>query len=68
MNNELITKLSKLTLQYKYLKKELDLVWYNKAKRKQIFDKMKSVNKEIEYVKFKLRLERKIKNENNNSN
>ena len=68
MNNELITKLSKLTLQYKYLKKELDLVWYNKVKRKQIFDKMKSVNKEIEYVKFKLRLERKIKNENNDSN
>lgn len=68
MNNELIEKLSLLTLEKKYLKRELDNYWYDKDKRQKIFNKIKNVNKEIEYVKFKLELERKMKNENNNSN
>lgn len=68
MNNDLIEKLSLLTLEKKYLKRELDTNWYDREKRIKIFDKIKNVNKEIEYVKFKLQLERKIKNGNNNSN
>ena len=63
MNNNLIEKLSLLTLEKKYLKRELDNIWYDKEKKKKIFDKIKIVDKEIEYVKFKLELERKIKND-----
>ena len=63
MNNNLIEKLSLLTLEKKYLKRELDNIWYDKEKKKKTFDKIKIVDKEIEYVKFKLELERKIKND-----
>lgn len=68
MNNELIEKLSLLTLEKKYLKRELDNNWYDRKRKQKLFDKIKNVNKEIEYVKFKLELERKMKNGNNNSN
>lgn len=68
MNNDLIEKLSLLTLEKKYLKRELDTNWYDREKRIKAFNKIKNVNKEIEYVKFKLELERKMKNGNNNSN
>lgn len=68
MNNELIEKLSLLTLEKKYLKRELDNNWYDRKRKQKLFDRIKSVNKEIEYVKFKLELERKMKNGNNNSN
>lgn len=63
MNNELIEKLSLLTLERKYLKRELDNNWYDREKRQKTFNKIKSVNKKIEYVKFKLELERKMKND-----
>lgn len=63
MNNELIEKLSLLELEKKYLKRELDNNWYDRDVRKKTFEKIKSVNKEIEYVKFKLQLERKMRND-----
>lgn len=63
MNNDLIDKLSLLTLEKKYLKRELDTNWYDREKRKKTFDKIKIVDKEIKYIKFKLQLERKIKND-----
>jgi len=66
MNNELIDKLSLLTLEKKYLKRELDNIWYDREKRQKIFNKIKKVNKEIENIKFKLQLERKIKNDISN--
>lgn len=62
MNNKLIEKLSLLKLEKNYLKRELDSVWYDRNERKRIFEKIKDVNKEIEYVKFKLQLERKMRN------
>lgn len=68
MNNDLIDKLSLLTLEKKYLKRELDTNWYDREKRIKTFNKIKIVDKEIKYIKFKLQLERKIKNGNNNSN
>lgn len=68
MSNKLIEDLSLLTLQKKYLKRELDNVWYDKAKKQKTFNKIKEIDKKIEYVKFKLELERKMKNENNNTN
>ena len=63
MNNDLIEKLSLLTLEKKYLKRELDTNWYDREKRIKTFNKIKNIDKEIEYVKFKLQLERKIKND-----
>lgn len=63
MNNDLIDKLSLLTLEKKYLKRELDTIWYDREKRIKAFNKIKNIDKEIEYVKFKLQLERKIKND-----
>lgn len=68
MNNDLIEKLSLLTLEKKYLKRELDTNWYDREKRIKAFNKIKSVDKEMGFVKFKIQLERKTKNENNNSN
>ena len=66
MNNELIEKLSLLTLEKKYLKRELDNNWYDREKKQKIFNRIKSVNKEIDYVKFKLELERKMRNDSSN--
>lgn len=63
MSNKLIEKLSLLTLEKKYLKRELDNNWYNSEIKKKLFEKIKNVNKEIKCVKFKLELERKIKND-----
>ncbi len=61
MNNDLIEKLSLLELEKKYLKRELDNKWYDRKEKQKLFDRINDVNKEIEYVKFKLELERKMK-------
>ena len=61
MNNDLIEKLSLLELEKKYLKRELDNKWYDRKEKQKLFDRIKDVNKEIKYVKFKLELERKMK-------
>lgn len=61
MNNDLIEKLSLLELEKKYLKRELDNKWYDRKEKQKLFDRINDVNKEIEYVKFKLELERKIR-------
>lgn len=66
MNNKLIEKLSLLTLERKYLKRELDNNWYDREKRQKTFNKIKDVNKKIQSVKFKLELERKMKNDSSN--
>lgn len=61
MNNDLIGKLSLLELEKKCLKRELDNKWYDRKEKQKLFDRIKDVNKEIKYVKFKLELERKMK-------
>ena len=61
MNKDLIEKLSLLKLEKKYLKRELDNKWHDREEKQKLFDRIKDVNKEIEYVKFKLELERKMK-------
>ena len=37
-------------------------------RRNKAFNRLKEISFEIEQIKFKLNLERKIKNENNNTN
>lgn len=67
MNNELINVLSKLKLQESAYKRNLDRNYYNKKLRKDFFEKLKEVQREIEKVNFKIRLERGKKNANNNT-
>lgn len=67
MNNELIEKLSNLKLEESNIKRNLDKYYCNEAVRTRLFIKLDKIKKEIKKVKFKLELERKLKNENNNT-
>ena len=68
MNNELINQLSKLTLEERALKRNIDRNYYNAKVRHKLFVRLKEVKQEIQKVKFRIRLEREEKNENNNTN
>lgn len=63
MNNELINELSKLTLEEKALKRNLNRNYYNVKTRNKLFNELELVNKEIKKVKFKIRLEREKNND-----
>ena len=65
MSKELIDKLSKLKMSENSLKRTLDTKNFSKEKSK-IFDQLQEIKKEIELIKFKLRLEKEIKNERRN--
>lgn len=66
-NNELIERLSILKLQEKNLLRVLDRVYNDLDKRTRVFNQIKEIKKEIESIKFKIRLEREMK-KNGNSN
>lgn len=68
MNNELVNQLSKLTLEEKALKRNLNRNYYNIKTRNKLFNELELIDKEIKKVKFKIRLEREKKNGNNNTN
>ena len=68
MSNILIDKLSMLVLKEKNLKRVLDIYYYDPRKRTEAFNELKQVKNDIEKVKFKLKIEREIKNGNNNKN
>lgn len=68
MSNKLINDLSSLKLNEKYIKRALDIKYYDSKKRTELFNELKQCKKEIERIKFKINLERRIKNENNNTN
>lgn len=63
MSKALIGKLSLLDLEKKYLKRQLDKKFKNIEIRKRIFKRLSEVEKEMKNVKFKLELERKMKND-----
>lgn len=63
MNNNLIDKLSKLKLEETCVKRNLDRYYRDANKRKRLFARLKEVQKEISSTKFKIRLEREMKNE-----
>ena len=58
----MIERLSQLTLEKSNLKRLLDCS-FNKREHSKLFKQLKEVNKEINEIKFKIRLEKKIKNE-----
>lgn len=66
MSDKLIDKLTSLNLEKKYLKRQLDILFYDPQKKKIIFNKIRKIDKEIEYIKFKLNLERKLKDNGKN--
>ena len=67
-HNELIEKLSNLKLEERCLKRSLDVYYMDAKRRNKAFNRLKEISNEIEQIKFKLNLERKIKDENNNTN
>lgn len=68
MNDNLISKLSELEMKQNHLKRCLDVTYYNNEKRKKFFEEIKEVKKEINNVKFQIRLEREMKKNVENSN
>lgn len=65
-HNELIERLSNLKLEEKNLKRVLDVYYRDENMRTKAFNKIKKIKKEMEQIKFKLRLEKELKNERNN--
>lgn len=63
----MIDKLSNLKLEEKSLRRIIDCS-YNKENRTRLLTRLKEVQKEIKETKEKLRLEKMIKNGNNNTN
>lgn len=63
MSNNLITQLSQLKLEKSCIKRNIDRNYYNAELRTKLFTDLKEVEKEIERVKFKIRLERIKKND-----
>ena len=60
-NDELIEELSKLELERNYLKRNLDMNYLDMELRTKIFNRIKQNKKEIELVKFKIRLEKELR-------
>ena len=61
MSKELIDKLSKLKLAEANLKRTLDTKSFSHKGKSKIFNELDNIKKEIELVKFKLKLEKELK-------
>ena len=61
MSNELISKLSKLKLERGCIKRNIDTNYKHPKIKTELFERLKEVDKEIEKVKFKLKLEKEMK-------
>lgn len=61
MSKELIDKLSNLKMTEKLLRRTLDTSCYTSEKKRKVFKELEDVQKQIELVKFKLKLEKEIK-------
>lgn len=66
MSKELIDKLSKLKLEETSLKRILDTKSFASKGKPRIFQRLQEVKKEIDLVKFKLRMEKELNNEKRN--
>lgn len=66
-NERLIEKLAMLEMGEKSIKRNLNTYYVDKEKRAKLFGKLHKIQKDIERVKFKLRIEREIrKNDKDN--
>lgn len=65
---ELIDELTKLEIQEKAYKRALDVTYFNNDKRTKNFADLKKVQKQIQLVKYKLRILKEMhKNDNRNT-
>lgn len=67
MSKQLIIELSNLKAQRDYLLRQIDIYYYDKLQRQTNFTKLKEIDKDIEKVKFKLKMEKRLKNVNNSN-
>lgn len=66
-NERLIEKLAMLEMGEKSIRRNLNTYYVDKEKRTKLFAKLHKIQKDIERVKFKLRIEREIrKNDKDN--
>ena len=64
-----LDKLTELSLKEKALKRTIDSkLFYDLKKRTKLFNELKEVQKDIKKYKTLLKLEREMKNANNNTN
>ena len=64
-----LDKLTELSLKEKSLKRILDSkIFYDLKKRTKLFNELKEVQKDIKKYKMLLKLEREMKNANNDTN
>lgn len=68
MANKLIDDLTKLCNEEKALKRGLDISYYDSDKRSEMFKRLKECKQNIEKVKFKIRMERKLNVKDTNTN
>ena len=61
MSKELIDELAELKLEKNSLMRATEYKFNSNKKREKLFFRLRDVNKEIEKVKFKLRLEKEMK-------
>ena len=64
----LIDELTKLKVEEKAIRRCLDIKYYDNDKRTEMFAKLKECKNNIEKVKFKIRMERKLNAKNNDTN
>ncbi|MBO7527984.1 MAG: hypothetical protein J6T74_08900 [Clostridia bacterium] len=62
-HNNLIEQLSNLKLEETCLKRALDVYYMDAKARTRAFNRLKEIKNDIELIKFKLMLERKIRDE-----
>ena len=63
MKDDLLNELAQLTLNEKMIKRCLDVKCFDDESRRKCFVELQEIKKKIEKVKFKLRLEKEMKNE-----
>lgn len=69
MNNDYIDELSKLILYKKSILRQINVYFIKNENRDRLFAKLNEVENDIKRVKFKIRMERELKkNENSNTN
>jgi hypothetical protein len=67
MANKLLEDLTNLKNEEKALRRCLDISYYDNEKRTELFKKLKECKINIEKVKFKIRMERKLNVKDNNT-
>ena len=68
MSKVLLKELKNLTEEETMIRKSLERKYFDAKKRKKLFDRLKEIQNDITKIKFKLKMERIIVNENSNTN